>query len=67
MSHFNDERNKRILRQEVLISVVTFDLKRLKWIHDNNDNEMVKHIAEIVSNCLLHVRQELEEIQCLPF
>ncbi len=63
MSHFAGTAAAKILRIEVLLSVIEFDINRLLWLHNKyQDNPEILEIITMVGNTLLHIQNEIQSI-----
>ncbi len=64
MSHFTGTTAAKVLRIEVLLSVIEFDISRLLWLHNKyEDNPEMLEIITMVGNTLLHIQNEVRAIE----
>ena len=63
MSNFKSPNAAKILRLEVLLSVIEYDIRKLVWLYNRHiDNPETVAIIEMAGNSLIHVRDELRQV-----
>ena len=64
MSHIVGESAGKLLRSEVLISVIDFEIQRFAYIYNQNPiDEQFKTTLALIGSCLLHIRNEVLALQ----
>ena len=63
MSNFINPNAAKILRLEVLLSVIEYDIRKLVWLYNRHiDDPETVAIIEMAGNSLIHVRDELRQV-----
>ncbi len=63
MSNFTSPNAAKILRLEVLLSVIEYDIRKLVWLYNRHiDDPETVAIIEMAGNSLIHVRDELRQV-----
>ena len=63
MSNFINPNAAKILRLEVLLSVIEYDIRKLVWLYNHHiDDPETVAIIEMAGNSLIHVRDELRQV-----
>ncbi len=64
MSHIVGQSAGRLLRSEVLISVIDFELQRFAHIYNQDPiDDQLKATVALIGSCLLHIRNEVLALQ----